>query len=563
LTGLFKGRLRGKHTGECVYFSSAVRKSKCKSFLVANMSFEKHNRWRRIIPAGWTTTKLKNKLAKTTLNSRDRGILRLVLDCAPPPPSHEYDIQDAIAWKEAINSGLKPPAPQHRPIFESIDNKKYFMLSVKFICAALNFDAEKTWPRARKRLEKCTSKYGKKLLQIGFKQLFEGDCQWFLAFDFTCLTDGSLDALPLANKKKKQTMKNDKLNKKWGGHATQTNCGGHDPVILAGSEPVIGEEVAVEQNPNSTGTPPHAGGQQTQPSLPLPLPLPLPTSAAILSYPPPGGGVLEGSTKVKLLEDSVFFDLKIFYDFAIKNEAVGINVHHQRRNKVDKNGKVGRGGTFNPYLKNNYNQLCWLVRRAASRQWEIGCGGGQFILVDDLDINSVKELMAEKLSVCILETSLGNFQAILPKIGIWSDAQTKETQEALCGQFGGDANAVSSRQPHRLPGSLNQKNNDCFVTKLSLIQDGKILSPLDFSSTQIIEKPKAAIKKQGHRNDSGKDETASGQDFGMVCKMLKTGKCDQEILSKLLASCEARCKKGSHQKYANLTLKNARTILKI
>jgi hypothetical protein len=45
--------------------------------------------------------------------------------------------------------------------------------------------------------------------------------------------------------------------------------------------------------------------------------------------------------------------------------------------------------------------------------------------------------------------------------------------------------------------------------------------------------------------------------------MLKTGKCDQEILSKLLASCEARCKKGSHQKYANLTLKNARTILKI
>jgi RepB DNA-primase from phage plasmid len=152
---------------------------------------------------------------------------------------------------------------------------------------------------------------------------------------------------------------------------------------------------------------------------------------------------------------------------------------------------------------------------------------------------------------------------LLPKIGSWTDMQAKATQVALSRQFGGDANAVSSRQPHRLPGSLNQKNNDCFVTKLVLIQDGRILKPSDFGSTEIIERSEATVKKQVNRNDSGKDDTASGHDFGMVCKMLKIGKTEQEILNKLLESCGVRRKKGSHQKYANLTLKNARALLKM
>jgi hypothetical protein len=514
------------------------------------MSFEKHNRWRRVIPEGWSTTKLKNKLAKTALNGRDRGILRLVLDCAPPPPGHEYDILNAIAWKVATDAGLTPPATQQRSTDQTKDNKKYFTLSVKFICAALNFDTEKTWPRARKRLEAFTSRCGKKLVRIGSVPLLGGDRQWFLAFDFTCLADGSLDTPTLAKRKKKQTMKIDKLNTKWGGHATPTNWGAHDPAILAGSEPLKGEGAAFEQNTNTAITPPHAGGQD-----PLPL--------AVLSPSPPGGGVLATPSKTKLLEDSVFFDLKNFYDFSFSNGCAGIDVHHQRRNKTDKNGNIGRGGIFNPYLKNNLNQLEWLIRRAAANRFEIGCAGGQFLLIDDIDINSVEEFKTEKLSACILETSHQNYQALLPKVGDWTAAQIKEAQIALCRQFGGDANAVSPRQPHRLPGSLNQKNNDCFVTKLAFIQEGKILNPLGFGRAEIIEKSLVSEKKQGHRNDSGRDDTASGQDFGAVCKMLKTGKSDHEILSLLHASCEARGKKGSHQKYANLTLKKARISLKM
>ena len=535
------------------------------------MSYEKHNRWRRIIPDGWSTTKLKNKLSKTALNGRDRGILRLVLDTAPPPPEHEYDIQDAIAWKKAVDAGMTPPVPLQRPTVDTTDNKKYFHLSVKFICASLDFDSEKTWPRARKRLETCVSKCGKKkLLQIGFKPLSGGDYQWYLAFDFTCLVDGSLDAPPEAKTKKKQNMKIDKLSKKWGGSRDPAKLGAHDPAKKAGSEPVIGEGAAFEPNTNTdaASTPPHAGGQAKPPSpspspSPSPLPLPLPLPAAVLSPPPLGGGVLATPLKIKLLEDSVFSDLKIFYDFSYKNGIDGINVHHQKRNKIKKNGQIERGGTFDPYLNNDYNQLCWAVRRSASRRWEIGCSGGQFLLIDDLDFDSVIEFLAEKLEACILETSQGNFQALLPKIGSWTDIQVKTAQINLSQQFGGDANAVSSRQPHRLPGSLNQKNNACFVTQLAQIQHGKILEPTNFGSTEIIENPKTAIKKQAHRNESGGDDTASGQDFGMICKMLKTGKSDQDILSKLFASCEVRGKKGSHQKYANLTLKNARASLKM
>ena len=359
-------------------------------------------------------------------------------------------------------------------------------------------------------------------------------------------------------------MKIDKLSKKWGGHATQPNWGAHDPAKMAGSEPVIGKGATFEPNTNTdaASTPPHAGGQDMPPS-PLPLPLPLPLPEAVLSPPPFGGGVLASPGRIKLLEDSVFSDLKNFYDFSTKNELDGIDVHHQKRNKVGQDGSIGRGGTFNPYRGNDYSQLCWLVRRAASRRWELGCSGGQFLFIDDLDFNSVKEFMTEKFTACILQTSQGNFQALLPKIGSWTDVQVKKAQIKLSQQFGGDANAVSSRQPHRLPGSLNQKNNACFVTQLAQIQYGKILEPTNFGSTEIIESHKPTSKKQGHRNESGGDDTASGQDFGMVCKMLKIGKTEHEILNKLLASCDARGKKGSHQRYANLTLKSARALLKI
>jgi RepB DNA-primase from phage plasmid len=136
---------------------------------------------------------------------------------------------------------------------------------------------------------------------------------------------------------------------------------------------------------------------------------------------------------IQVLTESTFLELKNFSDFLEKNSVTDLQTQLQRRGK--KNGK--RGGTFMPSWPKNYGELEAAVQKAANAKFEITMHAVGLILVDDLSINSVELLLAEKFETLIIETSAGNFQALLAAAQGWSPNQVRATQRALSAQFGG------------------------------------------------------------------------------------------------------------------------------
>lgn len=112
------------------------------------MSLQKHNRWSRVIPPGFTCTDLKNHLIRTTLIERERSVCRLVLDTAEP---------------------------------------EFFTVTVKFIADSIGFSPAKQWPKVRESLVQ------KGLLVCSAETLGGGQQRWHLNFDFTPLASGLFD----------------------------------------------------------------------------------------------------------------------------------------------------------------------------------------------------------------------------------------------------------------------------------------------------------------------------------------------------------------------------------
>lgn len=132
----------------CDVLGSRSNFSATKAFgkpLGSSVSLQKHNRWSRVIPAGFTCTDLKNRLRDTTLTERERSVCRLVLDTADP---------------------------------------EYFTVTVRFIAESIGFSADKTWPKVRDLLVK------KGILICNAERLGGGQQRWHLNFDFTPLAAG-------------------------------------------------------------------------------------------------------------------------------------------------------------------------------------------------------------------------------------------------------------------------------------------------------------------------------------------------------------------------------------
>lgn len=160
------------------------------------MSLQKHNRWSRVIPSGFTCTDLKNHLIHTTLIERERSVCRLVLDTAEP---------------------------------------EFFTVTVKFIADSIGFSPAKQWPKVRDSLVQ------KGLLVCSAETLGGGQQRWHLNFDFTPLASGLFD-----REEKLSTPDTEKGGSRaracdppiLGGSRDPTQSGGsRDPAALGGFEP--------------------------------------------------------------------------------------------------------------------------------------------------------------------------------------------------------------------------------------------------------------------------------------------------------------------------------------
>lgn len=251
--------------------------------------------------------------------------------------------------------------------------------------------------------------------------------------------------------------------------------------------------------------------------------------------------------KVSLLP-AVFADLKVFSEFLEKNKVGLVTTHFQHRKKDGQ-----RGGKYMPGLPADFQALAKIVAKAAAEKVEVACVIENLILIDDLTESGLGDLKKEGFEMAVIETSAGNFQALLVIGPGWTLSQKRDTQRALAARFGGDGGAVAAGQPHRLPGSLNLKNNSCWVTKLWVVQAGQLIEPV----TQIYEPARKATLTPSSFSAPARDTSPSGQDFGRACQLLAGGASTAQVEAEISARAVDRYKPGRPEVYAALTVKAA------
>lgn len=172
------------------------------------MSLQKHNRWSRLIPPGFTCTDLKNRLRLTTLTKLERSVCRFILDQADPT---------------------------------------LFTVTAGFIASSLDFSLEKTWPRVRNQLaEKGLIVWHRQpripFRPVNYEVLPNGEKRWHLNFDFTPLASGLFDReaekLSTRDSKKRGSRAHACDPPILGGSRNPIQSGGsRDPAALGGFEP--------------------------------------------------------------------------------------------------------------------------------------------------------------------------------------------------------------------------------------------------------------------------------------------------------------------------------------
>jgi hypothetical protein len=157
------------------------------------------------------------------------------------------------------------------------------------------------------------------------------------------------------------------------------------------------------------------------------------------------------------------------------------------------------------------------------------------LLVDDLDARRVLHLKEKWTgSAAILETSRGNFQAILLMDSERGRDERVSIERALVALFDGDIGAVNPTQLHRLPGSVNWKK-DQFVCQLTEIKSS--IGPsneIDFLGHPKQSKTKTRVQRLNSSGPrGGADKSNSGAAFGRVIQMKRENFSDAEIIEAL------------------------------
>jgi hypothetical protein len=160
-------------------------------------------------------------------------------------------------------------------------------------------------------------------------------------------------------------------------------------------------------------------------------------------------------------------------------------------------------------------------------------GLSRSLLIDDLDKNQLGNLkQIWRGPVAVLETSHGNYQAILIMDLERVRAERTNIQLALVERFDGDIGAISATQLHRFPGSINWKGEP-FACKLIEIWDA--IGPSN-EGDFLVKTLTRDSPKQANRIFSNSEKTGvnmSAVAFGYTIQLLRKRVPDSQILAEL------------------------------
>ena len=207
-------------------------------------------------------------------------------------------------------------------------------------------------------------------------------------------------------------------------------------------------------------------------------------------------------------------------------------------------------------LPEHFGELRYQVKQAAAKGFELTMSADGLLLLDDLTESASAELIDEGFECVLIETSEKNYQALLATAQGWKKEQVKQTQTFLSQKFGTDGNSTAAEKHHRLPGSLNRKNDGVFVTRLVKVQAGRLVEPQVAAFTKSN-----SSRPQLHRSSVGKDITGSGMDFGRACELLARGLDRGAVQAEIEGRAADRNRHGDHLEYAKRTVQAALTRL--
>jgi hypothetical protein len=338
-----------------------------------------------------------------------------------------------------------------------------FVLAAKTAQDALSI-SEYQWVGTRKKLEaKC-------ILMKQMVPLSDGSHHWFLDFDFSPLSDSKYDApVPREIQGKKAEPS---IYKRAGALIPQFLGDIHPkaqpaaaPLGAAGGNVYGGDkEERRDAQPEQTQSASQAAGKNQKP---------MQTSPA----PQGGRAVLHAPRGSELMSDQDFSSAKEFFNWLGRNGVLSLRLAAQVRKKSDgkrgaplgfgKPGKgVAEGSPVRTAAASDLAQsLLARLEHMGKRRLELvtaaaedSQGFSKSILLDDLESDGVRAIkMKWRGPGAILETSPGNYQAIL----ILSEPMDRTDRKSITGQLvtalGADDGATGSLQLHRLPGSVNYK----------------------------------------------------------------------------------------------------------
>lgn len=201
----------------------------------------------------------------------------------------------------------------------------------------------------------------------------------------------------------------------------------------------------------------------------------LPAIPAPPARPGWAGGVLDPQKEKSMQDD--FLSAREFFDFLARNGVDRVRLAAQMRRKADGQrgaplgfgsaaSRIGEGAPVPAAQAADLAQsLLARLTKMGKHDLELVTAAAEdpknrtkSILVDDLNAEGVEAVQRIWNGLgAILETSPGNYQAILILPELLARAERKSITDQMVAMAGGDVGAKGAQQLHRFPGSVNYK----------------------------------------------------------------------------------------------------------
>jgi hypothetical protein len=194
------------------------------------------------------------------------------------------------------------------------------------------------------------------------------------------------------------------------------------------------------------------------------------------------------------------------------------------------------------------------IRPARGYDWPL-------LFLDDLPVPIARQLAVEHGAMVVQTSQAGGCHVWLPCDRDLNEESRCEAQRGLAVRLGADQASISGEHLGRLAGFKNWKRGGCWVNVLCELEASRRF-PVPSTDCRALPAPKPsptasrpALDSLPTRNGGG-DASASGMEWGWVCRLLETGQAPARVYQLLVKRAAGRRGEDT-ERYARRTVERA------